>query len=238
MDRLPAVKQIAKDVYLLRGFPPDAYNVYAIRGDRGFVLVDTATRHARKRILKQLPKLPGKLEAIFITHAHQDHAGSMHQLAAATGAPVWGPEGDADALEGKAPVPLPEAYRNNLVNRTFKGGWKEFHPVARRFSEGEAIGEFETVAFPGHTPGQLGLRRESDGTVLCADTMRAMNFITGLPQIGEMPKMFTVDPVEARRSIKKLADLEPRVVCFGHGRPMTKDTARRIGEFADGLEVR
>jgi glyoxylase-like metal-dependent hydrolase (beta-lactamase superfamily II) len=229
------MKQIAADVFLLRGFPPDAYNVYAVRSGDGFVLVDTATRHARKRILKQLPKLPGRLEAIFVTHAHQDHAGSMHVVAVATGAPVWGPEGDADALEGKAPIPLPEAYRDNLVNRTFKGGWKEFHPVARRLNEGDRIGDFEAIAFPGHTPGQLGLWRESDRTMLCADTMRAMNFATGLPQLGEMPKMFTVDPAEARNSIRKLAALEPRTVCFGHGRPMSKDTALRIGEFAEGL---
>ena len=71
--------------------------------------------------------------------------------------------------------------------------------------------------------------------MLCADTMRAMNFATGLPQLGEMPKMFTVDPAEARRSIKKLAALKSQTVCFGHGRPMTKDTAAKIGEFAAGL---
>ena len=50
-------------------------------------------------------QLPGELEAIFITHAHRDHAGAMHEVAKATGAPVWGSEADADALEGKAPSP-------------------------------------------------------------------------------------------------------------------------------------
>lgn len=229
------MKEIARDVFLLRGFPPDAFNVYAVRDGDGFVLVDTATRHARKRVLKQLSKLSGKLKAIFVTHAHQDHAGSMHELAVETGAPVWGPALDADALEGTAPIPLPEAYRNNFVNRTFAGGWKDHHAVARRLAEGEAIGEFQTVAFPGHTPGQLGLWRESDSVVLCADTMRSMNFVTGLPQIGEMPRMFTCDVAEARRSIRKLAGLQPNTVGFGHGRPLSKDTARRIDEFAGAL---
>lgn len=223
------MKQIVDGVFLLRGFPPAAINVFLIRSGERWILVDTATRRAKGRILKQLP---GELEAIFITHAHQDHAGAMHEVALETGAPVWGPELDSDALEGKAPRPLPERHRDNWVNRTFQGGWKHPHPVARRLTAGEAVGEFETIAFPGHTPGQLGLWRESDRTVLCADAMRSVNFVTGLPQLGETPEMFTCDLSEARRSIHKLAELEPGTVCFGHGRPMTSNAAQRIGGFA------
>ena len=93
------------------------------------------------------------------------------------------------------------------------------------------------IAFPGHTPGQIGLWRESDRTVLCADTMRSMNIFTGLPQLGEMPEVFTVDISEARRSIRKLAALEARTVCFGHGRPLTQGRGREDHEFAAGLPV-
>ena len=50
-------------------------------------MIDTATRHARRRILRQVA---GRgLAAIFITHAHRDHAGSMHAVAEYRGAPVW-----------------------------------------------------------------------------------------------------------------------------------------------------
>jgi glyoxylase-like metal-dependent hydrolase (beta-lactamase superfamily II) len=130
------VHEVAPGVHLLRGFPPAAFNVYAIKSGERWMLVDTSTRYARRRILRQLP---GELEAIFITHAHRDHAGSMHAVATATGAPVWGPELDADALEGKVPPPANEAHRDHIVNRTFAGLWKEFHPVARRLREGETV---------------------------------------------------------------------------------------------------
>ena len=80
------MKEIARDLYLLRGFPPAGFNIYAIRSGERWLLVDTSTKYSRRRILRQLP---GKLEAIFITHAHRDHAGSMHAVATATGAPVW-----------------------------------------------------------------------------------------------------------------------------------------------------
>jgi hydroxyacylglutathione hydrolase len=228
------MKEIAEGLYLLRGFPPAAFNVYVIRtGDR-WVLVDTSTRHARRRILRQLP---GELEAIFITHAHRDHAGSMHAVAKATGAPVWGSEADADALEGRGPEPVPPQHRNHPVNRAFAGWWKDRHPVARRVNEGDDVAGFEVIAFPGHTPGMVGLWRESDRTVICADTMRSVNLYTGIPQLGEMPELFTLDRGESRRSIRKLAALEARTVCFGHGRPLTDDAAGKINSFAAELPV-
>lgn len=230
------MKQVADGVHRLRGFPPDAFNVYLVETDGGHVLVDTATRHARRRIMRQLGgRAP---EAILITHAHRDHAGAMNAVAAATGAPVWSSAEDAGALEGTAEEPLPPEHRDALPNRMAKGWWKGHHPVARRLEQGERIGSFEVIAFPGHTPGMIGLWRESDRTVICADTMRSMNLLTGLPQLGEMPRIFTCDVVESRASIRKLAALEARTVCFGHGRPLRGDAAaERIRAFAADLPV-
>src|SRR5919197_1014951 len=228
------MKEIADGVFLLSGFPPAAFNVYLIRSGDETLLVDTSTRHARRRILRQLKDPP---TAIFITHAHRDHAGSMHSVAEATGAPVWSSHADADALEGKAPDPMPEQYRGHVVNRMFAGWWKDFHPVSRRLHDGEQVAGFEVIAFPGHTPGMIGLWRESDRTVLCADVMRSVNLVTGLPQLGEMPKLFTVDVEQARGSIRKLAAMEANTICFGHGRPLTDDAAAKINGFAAGLPV-
>ena len=226
------MKEIASGLFLLSGFPPAGFNVYLIRAEEETVLVDTSTRHSRRRILRQAP---ASLDAILITHAHVDHAGSMHAVAEATGSPVWASEQDADALEGKAPVPLPAEHENHLVNRMGRDWWRDKHPVARRLTEGERVAGFEVIAFPGHTPGQVGLWRESDRTVICADAMRSMNLYTGLPQIGEMPKIFTCDVPEARRSIHRLAALEASTVCFGHGRPLTQDAAAKIKSFAATL---
>ncbi len=43
------MKQLAEDVYLLRGWPPNAINVYLV----GDVLVDAATRQAERRIVRR-----------------------------------------------------------------------------------------------------------------------------------------------------------------------------------------
>jgi hydroxyacylglutathione hydrolase len=226
------MREIADGLFLLSGFPPAGFNVYLIRSGDEVVLVDTSTRHARRRILRQIPE---KLDSILITHAHRDHAGAMHEVAKATGAPVWASGADSDALEGRGPEPMPEQHKDNLVNRMFAGWWRDRHPVARRLQEGERVAGFEVIAFPGHTPGMIGLWREHDRTILCADVMRSMNLYTGLPQLGEMPKIFTVDVPESRRSIRKLAAMEPSTVCFGHGRPLTRNAAQRIKDFAAGL---
>lgn len=226
------MKEIATDLFLLRGFPPAGFNIYVIRSGDQWVLVDTSTKYSRRRILRQLP---GKVEAIFITHAHRDHAGAMHAVAEETGAPVWGSEGDADAIEGKADEPIPQQYKDHVVNRMAAPWWRDHHPVARRLRDGDQVASFAVIEFPGHTPGQIGLWRESDRTVICADVMRSMNLVTGLPQLGEMPKIFTVDVSEARRSIRKLAAMEANTVCFGHGRPLAKDTAAKLNDFAASL---
>ena len=228
------MKELAPGLHLLGGFPPNGFNIYLVETGQGAVLVDTATRHARRRIVREIGHR--RPEAIFITHAHRDHAGAMHAVAEETGAPVWSSAEDADALEGKVPEPLPKP--DSLVNRMFGGWWKDRHPVARRLTEGERIGSFEVIAFPGHTPGMIGLWRESDRTVLCADTMRTVNVFTGIPQVGEMPALFTCDIPESRRSIRKLAALEARLVCPGHGRALRGDAAvEKVRDLAAGLPV-
>jgi glyoxylase-like metal-dependent hydrolase (beta-lactamase superfamily II) len=53
-----------------------------------------------------------------------------------------------------------------------------------------------------------------------------------------MPAMFTCDRAESRRSIRKLAALEARTVCPGHGRALRGDAAiEKVRDLAAGLPV-
>jgi hydroxyacylglutathione hydrolase len=54
--------------------------------------------------------------------------------------------------------------------------------------------------------------------------IRNMSYATGLPGIKEPPDIFTYDPAENRRSIRKLAGLEPSLILPGHG-PAVSDMA-------------
>src|SRR5260370_6083759 len=64
-----AMRQVAKGVWLLRGFPPNMCNVYLMEDGLGAA----ATRCARGRILSQLRRRRPRLVAL--THCHPDHQG-------------------------------------------------------------------------------------------------------------------------------------------------------------------
>ena len=160
------MKEIATDLYLLRGFPPAGFNIYLIRSGERWLLVDTSTKYCAGEFCASYQ---GELEAIFITHAHRDHAGAMHAVATKTGAPVWASEADAPAIEGtRTGADDPKKHEDHIVNRLARSWWTEHHPVSRRLRDGEQVAGFTVIEFPGHTPGQIGLWRESDRTVICA----------------------------------------------------------------------
>lgn len=75
------MRRIADGLHRLRGFPPNALNVYLM----GDVLVDAASRHAHRRILGQLRG--HRLAAHALTHAHPDHQGSSRRVCETLGVP-------------------------------------------------------------------------------------------------------------------------------------------------------
>lgn len=44
--------------------------------------------------------------------------------------------------------------------------------------------------------------------------------LTGIPGLHEPKPYFTPDPARSRESMRRLATLDPALVCFGHGRPL------------------
>ena len=83
---------------------------------------------------------------------------------------------------------------------------------------------FRVVHAPGHARGEVIFFRESDRVAICGDVIRNMSYATGLPGIKEPPDVFTYDPAENRRSIRKLAELNPALILPGHG-PAVADMA-------------
>ena len=63
--------------------------------------------------------------------------------------------------------------------------------------------------------------------------MNNMDVLTGMPGLREPKPFLTPDPAENRRSIRKLAALEPALVLFGHGAPL-RDTGK-LTELAGKL---
>jgi glyoxylase-like metal-dependent hydrolase (beta-lactamase superfamily II) len=86
---------------------------------------------------------------------------------------------------------------------------------------------------PGHSAGHVSFWRESDRTLICGDVVNGMNLLTTIPGLHEPVGIFTPDPERNRESAKRLGELEPALVCVGHGPPW-RDT-RKFVEFCRSL---
>jgi hydroxyacylglutathione hydrolase len=215
------MKQLAEGLYLLKGRPPNIMNVY-LAGD---VLIDAATRHSGKRILRQLEGR--RVAAHALTHAHGDHQGASHEVCAALGIPFWASERDAAVAEGGFDAMLEDMPPNigpKISRRLFAGPG---HPVERRLHEGDEVAGFTVLDVPGHSPGHIAYWRESDRALVMGDVLFGLNPYTGLPGLSEPPPFFTNDPAQNRDSARKLAALEPALICFGHGPPL-RDTRKFV----------
>jgi hydroxyacylglutathione hydrolase len=219
------VKLIADDVYLLRGFPPNAINVYLV----GDVLVDAASRHAGRRILRQLEGR--EVSAHALTHAHPDHQGASNEVCEKLGIPYWVGSGDVEAAEtGDIKRFQPDHPLNRFMHGVFSGPGR---PVDRQLHEGDEIAGFTVLDTPGHSLGHISLWRESDRTLICGDVLNGMHLVTTIPGLHEPMPVFTPDPARNRESARRLGELEPALVCFGHGPPW-RDPGKFV-EFCRGL---
>jgi glyoxylase-like metal-dependent hydrolase (beta-lactamase superfamily II) len=223
------MKQLADDLYILEGFPPYWINAYLL----GDVLVDAATRYDVRRILRRLRGRMVRLHAL--THAHPDHQGASHAVCETLGIPLWCGAGDADAMEtaGEIMARMPRHWLSGLVGPMWTG---PPHPVSRRLREGDQVGTFTVVETPGHTLGHISYWREADRVLVVGDVISNRDIWTGRDMLCEPQRIFTLDPAQNRRSARRLSELNPSLICFGHGPPL-RNTGRFVA-YARGLADR
>ncbi len=224
------MKLILPDVYTFTGLL--AGRVYAITTGNEITLIDTSITSAAPKILKQLQTAgyqPEQVRRILITHAHSDHVGSLPALQAATGAQVYASTIDTPVVEGReiftanpnSPLPKP--------GKPFPGT-----PVDVQLNDGDTLpdvlGGLQVVFTPGHSPGHIAFWQPEQRLLFGGDVMFHVWGIT------QPPDAFTVDPAQNRQSIARVEQLQPQVVCFGHGEPL-HDAAPAISAFARKLGV-
>jgi glyoxylase-like metal-dependent hydrolase (beta-lactamase superfamily II) len=202
--------EVATGVWLLTGFPRYLVNVY-LAGD---VLIDAATRWHGRWIAR---RLEGRsLGMVALTHCHPDHQGAAKYLCDRFRVPLACHAEDVPAMEGREPMrPMRRVIR---LGQAVMAGPP--HPVARVLNDGDEVAGFRVIHTPGHTAGHVIYFRESDRVAIAGDVLANIHFLSGRPGLKEPPKFFSVDRRENRRSMRILADLRPRLTCFGHGRPL------------------
>jgi glyoxylase-like metal-dependent hydrolase (beta-lactamase superfamily II) len=207
------MKELAPGVWQLSGFPPNSINVYVLDG----VLVDAATRHAGRRILRQLKG--HEIAAHALTHAHPDHQGASHRVCTELEIPYW--VGEQDVAAAEKPELIGDRQPDHPIAQFFhKTCTGPGHAVDRPLKEGDRVGSFTVLDVPGHSAGHVAFWRESDRVLVAGDVLNAANPFTGIPGLRLPYDFFTPDPETNRRSAKRLGELEPELVLLGHGPPV------------------
>jgi hydroxyacylglutathione hydrolase len=209
------LKNLAPAVWRLKELPTPTINIYLAED----VLIDAGRRWDRRRVFAELES-HARISMLALTHVHPDHQGVAKDVCEAFAVPLACHADDVDAMEGRRPVQ--EAHRNNPVNRVIDKLWTgPPHKVDRVLEEGDEVAGFRVVHAPGHARGEIIFFRDSDRVAICGDVIRNMSYATAIPGIKEPPKIFTYDMAENRRSIHKLAALEPSLILPGHGPAVT-----------------
>jgi glyoxylase-like metal-dependent hydrolase (beta-lactamase superfamily II) len=233
-----ALERVADGVWLLRGDFRGAMNVYFIEDEGGVVQFDAGTESMRKKAAATARELGG-LKRVVLGHAHADHRGTAPYM----DAPVFCHPDEVDEAEGDnalAPyfnLSLLEVAPVRWIYPTMLKRW-DGGPVKidGTVSEGDEVAGFKVLHFPGHAPGLIGLWRESDRVALVSDVVYLVDSarLKPLPH-GEASvphPAFAWNHQEAKRSLRRLAELEPLVVGAGHERPMRGDGLRAVLERA------
>jgi glyoxylase-like metal-dependent hydrolase (beta-lactamase superfamily II) len=174
-----------------------------------------------------------------LSHAHADHRGGAARL----GAPVVCHPAERPGAEGDGWFGAYDfaAVRNPLVRamapqaiRRMDGGPIELAGV---IEEGDEVAGFRVLHLPGHTPGLIGLWREADRVAIVSDAVFVFDPFTVTARPGSArlpPRPVRPDPEAARRSIRKIAELDPTAVWLGHYGPLTDGVRAQLDAAAAG----
>lgn len=204
------MQEVAPEVWLVEGLAPYAINCYLV----GDVLIDCATRWSLGRLHRELG--PRRLGLIVLTHVHPDHQGCAQRLSVEHGAPVKCHSQDLRVLRGEQPDPN-RRWSNRLAQALWAG---PACPAAEAFAPEERVAGFRIVHAPGHTAGSVILFRDVDRVAICGDVIMSYWLPGGGVRSCEPFRSACCDWGENRRSIRRLWELQPRLILPGHGPPV------------------
>ena len=234
------MEKVADGVWLLRGDLGRGMNVYFLEDGDGVVQFDAGTK-AMVEPAKAAAEQLGGLKRIVLGHAHADHRGTAPYM----GVPVQCHADDVADAESDASIApymdlsqlpfAPVRWIYPTLLRRWDGGAVK---IAGTVAEGDEVAGFRVIHFPGHAPGLIGLWREGDRLALVSDVVylidSAVRLGRPLPE-GEASvphPAWAWDHAKAKQSVRKLAALEPAIVCAGHGKPLRGENLRPALERA------
>jgi len=205
------MKEIAKNVFQIPLMPRNSINCYVIDD----ILIDSGIRSSGNKILNSIKNI--EISTHILTHAHADHQGSSDFICNTLNIPLWTSELEKHNAEtGNVTSEYPNSkHPIAQFQQRFWAG--KGHKVSRVLKEGDQVGSFTVIETPGHSVGHISFFREEDKVLIVGDALVNMNLLTTIAGLSQPPNLFTTDKKTNQKSIKKIYDLKPKILCFGHG---------------------
>jgi hydroxyacylglutathione hydrolase len=149
---------LAIDRFVMSAYQSNCYVVRANATASDAVVIDPGGDTSELRL--ELAQMGARTTAILVTHGDVDHIGGVAELAGGTGAEVWAPAAEIDALR----------------NGRTRGGspvapYEPEHAVTGGDEIEVAAITFEVVDVPGHSAGHIAF--VADGTIFSGDLLFA-----------------------------------------------------------------
>lgn len=213
-------------------------------GDRSWVLIDAGLAFSKRSIRRAAADRFGpnsRPAALVLTHGHFDHVGALPDLADEWNVPVYAHELEMPYLTGQSSYPPPDPAVGggamSFLSRFYPRGpidlGDRVHPLP---ADGSVPGMpgWRWIQTPGHSPGHVSFFRDADRVLVAGDafvTTKQESALGALaqaaPRVRRPPAYYTPDWEAARRSVERLAQLEPDAAITGHGFPMFGDRLRQ-----------
>jgi glyoxylase-like metal-dependent hydrolase (beta-lactamase superfamily II) len=205
-------------------------NLYVI-AEQELTLIDTGLPGSYAGIMDfvhRIGRSVGDIGSIIITHNHIDHIGAVQDLRRFTDVRVFMHKAGL-AQSGTDPSyreGLRRVLRIPFLHRVRRHFVLEPADVDVQLEGGEILkplGGLRVVPTPGHTPGSICLYAPEQKLLFVGDALQRRRKKLRLPA-----KMVSTDMEEAIASVKKIAELDLEIICFGHGQPLFEDAHGRL----------
>ena len=222
-------------------------NNYLISTNDGYILIDTGYENGFKRFKKKIASLgidPKKIKYIFLTHAHDDHAGFLNDVLDVTNARViLHPEAVEVLKRGQNPFDGGcagrLAYAFCLILKIFGKGEHRFPVIREEYlnrlvtTDSEEFRslkhEFRVIETPGHTTDHIALLM--DDIMFCGDA--SMN---GFPSIRRVI-IWIENKEQYKRSWEKIIDLDPQILFPAHGKPFKTSDLKKYLPYLGKIKL-